>query len=157
MSAVATWAGGSARRATARSPQIVAVSAPYVVGYSTNGGSYITGLAIPHAPNTSGEDRALAVLVSYQAKAAGVRDFELPEFDEVAFTEAVPPTSAGDKTLPGTAIYWLADPGTDPADLVLDFGEDMISVGVVIVDLAYFEQSTPFGHLEEPLALADFR
>lgn len=143
MSAVATWAGGSTRRATERSPQIVAVSDPYVVGYSTNGGNYITGLAIPHAPNTTGEDRALAVLISYQAKAAGVRDFELPEFDEVAFTEAVPPTSAGDKTLPGTAIYWLADPGTDPADLVLDFGEDMISVGVVIVDLAYFEQSTP--------------
>ena len=141
MSAVATWAGGSARRATLRQPKVLRVSPPFTEGYSTNGNQYVTALNIPFAPLTGAEDRALLLLVSYQAKAAGTRAFTLPSFDGDDFEEALAPTSAGDKASPGVAIYYLADPGEDPEYVDIYFNEDMVSASAVILDLGYAAQS----------------
>ena len=122
-------------------PTIVASQA-FIDSYSLNGG-YITGVAGTHNQPSTGEDRCLVAIILYQAAAAGTRAFTAPTFNGVPMTQALAPTSPGDKGQPGVAIYRLVDPSTGSHPFDFSAGENLMSCIAVLVSLTGVNQADP--------------
>lgn len=124
-------------------PPLVVQSGVGGNSYSLNGPGYFTTLAVPYDQPATGENRMLVAIVLYMAKAAGARAFVLPTWNGDDMVEGLAPNSASDKSGPGCAIYYQANPDTGPADFVIDFGEDMLAAAVVLVSLTRAAQASP--------------
>ncbi|MEZ5848589.1 MAG: hypothetical protein R3C70_17720 [Geminicoccaceae bacterium] len=123
-------------------PSVVA-SSQFIDCFSLQSGTYITGVAGTHNQPSGGEDRCLVAIILYQAHTAQARSFTAPTFNGVPMTEALAPTSPGDKGRPGVAIYVLPDPSTGSHPFDFSAGENLMSCIAVLVSLTGVDQADP--------------